>query len=170
MAETAFFIYFAALTLFSSVLTVGLRNPVYCSLALLSTLLHVAGLFVLLQAEFIAALQVIVYAGAVLVLYIFVLMLLNIKTAEDFVHKQVWIALFFGVVLILEILIGLFQSPLFSSSPKTPTQTTPSIGNTAEIGIALFTEYLLPFEIVGIILLGAVIGALVLAKKVPTAS
>ncbi|NOY83894.1 MAG: NADH-quinone oxidoreductase subunit J [Nitrospirae bacterium] len=167
MTELLFFLYFAVMTIVSSVLTVGLRSPVYCALALLSTLLHVAGLFVLLHAEFVAALQVIVYAGAVLVLYIFVIMLLDLKTVEKFLHKQVGIAIFFGVVLIFEILIGLFQSPLFSSAPKVIAQAEAPIGNTAEVGIALFTKYLLPFEIVGIILLGAVIGALVLAKKVP---
>ena len=167
MVELLFFVYFATLTIVSSILTIGLRSPVYCSLALLSTLLHVAGLFVLLHAEFIAALQVIVYAGAVLVLYIFVIMLLDLKTAEKFLHKQVGIAIFFGVVLIVEILIGLFQSPLFSSAPETGPITEDTLGNTAQIGIALFTKYLLPFEIVGVILLGAVIGALVLAKKVP---
>lgn len=167
MTELLFFLYFGGMTIVSSVLTVGLRSPVYCALALLSTLLHVAGLFVLLQAEFVAALQVIVYAGAVLVLYIFVIMLLDLKTAEKFFHKQVWVAVFFGVVLIFEILIGLFKSPLFTSAPRVVVQTEPLLGNTAEIGIALFTKYLLPFEIVGIILLGAVVGALVLAKKVP---
>ncbi len=168
MVEHAFFIYFATVTILSSIMTIGFRSPIYCTLALLSTLLHVAGLFVLLNAEFIAAIQIVVYAGAVLVLYLFVLMLLNLKKPEDFVHKQVWIALFFGVILLIEILIGLFKSPLFTKAPLAMTESVSELGNTAAIGFSLFTKYLLPFEVVGMILLGAVIGAMVLAKKVPT--
>lgn len=165
MVQTLFFFYFAFSTIISSVLVVALRSPVYCTLALLSTLLHVAGLFVLLHAEFIAAIQVIVYAGAVLVLYLFVLMLLNLKTAETFLHKQTWIAIFFALVIFVEILIALFKSPFMKV--QAAAQSMPSVGNTEAIGLSIFSEYLLPFEVVGVILLGAVIGALVLAKKVP---
>jgi len=166
MAHTLFFLYFAFSTIASSVLTVSLRNPVYCTLALLSTLLHVAGLFVLLQAEFIAATQVIVYAGAVLVLYLFVLMLLNLKTPESVLQKQSLVAIFFGGVVLLEILIALFKSPFMEKAVKV-LEAAPGIGNTEAVGLAIFSEYLLPFEVVGVILLGAAIGALVLAKKVP---
>jgi len=163
---TAFFFYFAFATIVSSIFTVGLRSPVYCTLALLSTFLHVAGLFVLLHAEFIAAIQIIVYVGAVLVLYLFILMLLDLKSQEAFMHKQVWWAVFFGIVILVEILIGLFKSPLMSTTPVViPPEEV--IGNTQAIGLALFSKYLLPFEVVGLILLGAVIGAMVLAKKIP---
>ncbi|MCI0529201.1 MAG: NADH-quinone oxidoreductase subunit J, partial [Nitrospira sp.] len=79
-----FFYYFSAVVIVSSLLTVTLRNPVHCGLALLAMLLHMAGFFVLLNAEFLAAVQVIVYAGAILVLYLFVVMLLNIKTDERY--------------------------------------------------------------------------------------
>lgn len=164
---TAFFFYFAFATVVSSVFTIGFRSPVYCTLALLSTFLHVAGLFVLLHAEFIAAIQIIVYVGAVLVLYLFILMLLDLKSSESFMHKQVWWAVFFGIVIVVEILIGLFKSPMMAMTPKVvPAEEV--IGNTQAIGLALFNKYLLPFEIVGLILLGAVIGAMVLAKKIPT--
>lgn len=168
MTQSLFFFYFAGLTITSSILTVGLRSPVYCTLALLSTLLHVAGLFILLHAEFVAAIQIIVYAGAVLVLYLFVLMLLNLKASETFL-KQTWIALFFGVVIFGEILLGLFESSITAIRPSGTIEAAagPPIGNTAEIGLSLFTEYLLPFEVIGIILLGAAVGAMVLAKKIP---
>lgn len=168
MTQSLFFFYFAGLTIISSILTIGLRSPVYCTLALLSTLLHVAGLFILLHAEFIAAIQIIVYAGAVLVLYLFVLMLLNLKTSETFL-KQTWISLFFGVVIFGEILLGLFKSSIMTTSPGEIIEAVaiPPIGNTAAIGLSLFNEYLLPFEIVGVILLGAAVGAMVLAKKIP---
>lgn len=162
MAQLLFFLYFAGMALFSSVLTIGLRNPVYCTIALLSTFLHVAGLFVLLNAEFLAAIQIIIYAGAVLILYLFVLMLLNLKSTEPVVHRQMWIALFFGAVILAEILVALFKSPALE---KTAVGAAPAIGNTEAIGLSLFNEYLLPFELVGIILLGGIIGALVLAKQ-----
>jgi len=152
------------MTLFSSVLTIGLRNPIHCTLALLSTFLHVAGLFVLLNAEFLAAIQIIIYAGAVLILYLFVLMLLDLKSSEGVLHRQAWIALFFGLVILAEILIVLFRSPMLDKTGAAGT-AAPAVGNTEAIGISLFNEYLLPFELVGIILLGGIIGALVLAKQ-----
>ena len=82
-----FFAYFALMSIAAAVLTVALRNPVHCGLALLALLLHVSGLFVLLNAEFLWAVQVVVYAGAILVLYLFVLMLLNLKTEERYFHS-----------------------------------------------------------------------------------
>jgi len=82
-----FFAYFALVSIVAGVLTVALKNPVHCGLALLALLLHVSGLFVLLNAEFLWAVQVIVYAGAILVLYLFVLMLLNLKTDERYTYS-----------------------------------------------------------------------------------
>ncbi len=165
MAQLLFFLYFSGMALFSSVLTIGLRNPVYCTIALLSTFIHVAGLFVLLNAEFLAAIQIIIYAGAVLILYLFVLMLLNLKSNEPVVHRQLWIALFFGVVILAEILIALFKSPMMEQTGPAGAAAPLAVGNTEAIGLSLFNEYLLPFELVGIILLGGIIGALVLAKQ-----
>ena len=82
-----FFAYFALMSMAAAVLTVALKNPVHCGLALLALLLHVSGLFILLNAEFLWAVQVVVYAGAILVLYLFVLMLLNLKTDERYFHS-----------------------------------------------------------------------------------
>ncbi|NKE70636.1 NADH-quinone oxidoreductase subunit J [Candidatus Manganitrophus noduliformans] len=164
MAQLLFFLYFSGMALFSSVLTIGLRNPIYCTLALLSTFLHVAGLFVLLHAEFLAAIQIIIYAGAVLILYLFVLMLLDLKSSEGVLHRQTWLALFFGLVILAEILIVLFKSPTLEGSAP-GAAALPAVGNTEAIGLSLFNEYLLPFEMVGVILLGGIIGALVLAKQ-----
>ncbi len=170
MTHTLFFFYFAILTLISSLCTIALRNPIQCTVALLSALLHVAGLFILLHAEFIAAMQIIIYAGAVLVLYLFVLMLLDLKQAETVIHRQYGFALFFSAVLLGEILLALFQSPLFAKVPPiTDAASTPS-PNTESIGVVLFTDYLLPFEMVGVLLLGGIVGALVLAKQTPRSS
>jgi len=169
MTETIFFFYFSSVTVVSAILTVSMRNPVQSTIALLSALLHVAGLFILLHAEFIAAIQIIIYAGAILVLYLFVLMLLNLKGDETVLHQQFGFALFFSAVLLGEILLALFQSPLFDKGVPSSMETIPPFrGNTESIGFALFTDYLLPFEMIGILLLGGIVGALVLAKQRPT--
>src|SRR5438093_2696147 len=83
-----FFAYFAVVSVVAGILTVALRNPVHCGIALLALLGHIAGLFVLLHAEFLAAVQVIIYAGAILILYLFLLFLLNMKTEERFFHHR----------------------------------------------------------------------------------
>ncbi|MEK7748028.1 MAG: NADH-quinone oxidoreductase subunit J [Nitrospirota bacterium] len=164
MTQSLFFFYFASATLISSALTVFLRSPVHCTVALLSALLHVAGLFIILNAEFIAAIQIIIYAGAVLVLYLFVLMLLNLKQTERVVNQQVKFALFFGAVILGEILLAISQSS-FAKNPN--PRPFPNAGNTESIGTLLFTDYLLPFEVIGVLLLGGIVGALVLAKQTP---
>jgi NADH-quinone oxidoreductase subunit J len=158
------FAYFATVSIVAGVLTVSLRNAVHCALALLTLLLHVAGLFVLLNAEFLFAVQIIVYAGAILILYLFVLMLMNLKTEEQHLHKKYALLLFAGTAILGELLIFLLRSPyggmIGTATPDVILETGPS----QAIGITMFSDYLLLFEIIGIFLLGAVIGAIVLAK------
>jgi NADH-quinone oxidoreductase subunit J len=158
------FAYFATVSIVAGVLTVSLRNAVHCALALLTLLLHVAGLFVLLNAEFLFAVQIIVYAGAILILYLFVLMLMNLKTEEQHLHKKYALLVFAGAGILGELLILLLKSPyggaIGTATPDVILQTGPS----QAIGITMFSDYLLLFEVIGIFLLGAVIGAIVLAK------
>src|SRR6266705_6536040 len=105
-----FFAYFAGVSVVAGILTVALRNPVHCGIALLALLGHIAGLFVLLHAEFLAAVQVIIYAGAILILYLFVLMLLNLKTEERyFHHRHAWYMVGVGA-LTVELRLGLLTS------------------------------------------------------------
>lgn len=159
-----FFAYFSLVSIAAGVLTVALRNPVHCGLALLTLLLHVAGLFVLLNAEFLFAVQIIVYAGAILVLYLFVLMLLNLKTEERYLHSKYAIVLFAALAIVGELLLLLLQSPYAGSKGDASTEVVLKTGASHAVGIKMFSEYLLPFEIVGVFLLGAIIGAIVLAK------
>jgi len=158
------FIYFATISVVAGVLTVSLRNAVHCAMALLTLLLHMAGLFVMLNAEFLAMVQIIVYAGAILILYLFVLMLMNLKTEEQHLHKKHSYVLFASMGLLAELLILLMLSPyggtIGTATPELILETGPSHA----VGITMFSDYLLLFEIVGIFLLGAVIGAIVLAK------
>src|SRR6185436_3049546 len=164
-----FFAYFSLVSILAGVLTVALRNPVHCGLALLTLLLHVAGLFVLLNAEFLFAVQIIVYAGAILVLYLFVLMLLNLKTEERYLHTRHAIVLFASVAIVGELLVLLLRSPLSGARGDASAEAVLKEGASYAVGIKMFSDYLLPFEIVGVFLLGAIIGAIVLAKT-PTAA
>lgn len=159
-----FFAYFALVSIASGVLVVSLRHPVHCALALLTLLLHVSGLFILLNAEFLWAVQVIVYVGAILVLYLFVLMLMNLKTDERYFHPS---ALYFvgpGVLGAVYVLFLLLQSPFDGAKGTAPASAVLQDGDTYAVGIKMFSDHILQFEIVGIFLLGAIIGAIVLAK------
>jgi NADH-quinone oxidoreductase subunit J len=159
-----FFAYFALVSIAAGVLTVALKNPVHCGLALLALLLHVSGLFVLLNAEFLLAVQVIVYAGAILVLYLFVLMLLNLKTDERYFHSSFMYFLAPAVLGSLYVLVLILRSPFAGARGDAPTVAVLQDGDTYAVGIKMFSDYLLQFEIVGVFLLGAIIGAIVLAK------
>jgi NADH-quinone oxidoreductase subunit J len=161
-----FFAYFSLVSIVAGILTVAWRNPVHCGLALLTLLLHVAGLFVLLNAEFIFAVQIIVYAGAILVLYLFVLMLLNLKTEERYLHSRRAVALFVSMAAIMgfSLVFLAWLSPFGGLKGDAPTDVVVRTGDSQAIGIKIFSDYLLPFEIIGIFLTGAIIGAIVLAK------
>jgi NADH-quinone oxidoreductase subunit J len=159
-----FFAYFALVSIAAGVLVVALRHPVHCALALLALLLHVSGLFILLNAEFLWAVQVIVYVGAILVLYLFVLMLMNLKTDERYFHSS---ALYFvgpAVLGAMYVLYLILQSPFDGAKGTAPANVVLQGGDTYAVGIKMFSDHILQFEIVGIFLLGAIIGAIVLAK------
>jgi len=158
-----FFFYFAAVIAGTSILVVALRNPVYSALSLLIMFFHVAGLYVTLHAEFLAAVQIVVYAGAILVLYLFVVMLLSIKSEERY-HNQLPVAGLLGVVLCTEVILLLIQSQTGAAAPAASEPVT-GPGNTEMIGEALYSTYLFPFEVASLILLVAMIGAIILAKK-----
>jgi NADH-quinone oxidoreductase subunit J len=159
-----FFAYFALVSIAAGVLTVALKNPVHCGLALLALLLHVSGLFVLLNAEFLWAVQVVVYAGAILVLYLFVLMLLNLKTDERYFHTKYPYFLVPALLGLLYLVVLMVRSPFSGAKGDASAALVLQEGNTHAVGIKMFSDYLLPFEIVGVFLLGAIIGAIVLAK------
>jgi NADH-quinone oxidoreductase subunit J len=142
------------------------RNPVHCALLLVGVLLSLSGLFVLLHAPFIAALQVIVYAGAIMVLFLFVVMLLNVKGESPLLTPGA--AKGFGILFALVIFLELLSTvlPVSSDSPRLPEPVLPEgFGSPAAIGRILYTVWLFPFEITSILLLVAVVGAVVLAKR-----
>lgn len=157
--------YFAGMILLTASLVVALRNPIYSALSLLVMFFHVAGLYVLLHAEFLAAIQIIVYAGAILVLYLFVVMLLNVKREERF-HRQGPTALLLGLVLGGEVVWLWLRSQNQVVVPSPSEGHAEGIsGNTEGIGEVLYSAYLFPFELASLILLVAMIGAVILSKK-----
>ena len=142
------------------------KNPVHCALLLVGVLLSVSGLFVLLHAPFIAALQVIVYAGAIMVLFLFVVMLLNVKGESAILTPGA--AKGFGILFALLGFVELLWtvlSPAGESSGLPEAVLPPDFGSPAAIGRILYTVWLFPFEITSILLLVAVVGAVVLAKR-----
>lgn len=163
--ELVVFWYFASVIAVTSVLVVALHNPVYSALSLLIMFFHVAGLYVTLHAEFLAAVQIIVYAGAILVLYLFVVMLLNLKH-DDRYHRQWPVAAFVGLTLIVESVALTVMTRRTTPAVPSGTETTVEhLGNTEAIGDVLYSTYLFPFEVASLILLVAMIGAILLAKR-----
>src|SRR5712692_4002259 len=167
--EQVFFFYFAFVIAAASVLVVSVRNPIYSALALLIMFFHVAGLFVTLHAEFLAAVQVIVYAGAILVLYLFVVMIMNLQQ-DDSYQKQVKLGLGLGLLALAEVIyivskVALPEEPARTSAAAGESAAGGVAGNTETVGKALYTTYLFPFEVASLILLVAMIGAILMAKK-----
>lgn len=163
--EQIFFFYFAFVIAATSALVVAMRNPVYSALALLIMFFHVAGLYVTLHAEFLAAVQIIVYAGAILVLYLFVVMLLNLRQ-DDRYHRQWPMAAGVGLTLFVEAIILTVMKGWTAPVVATGRETTVGeAGNTEAIGDVLYSTYLFPFEVASLILLVAMVGAIILAKK-----
>ena len=158
------FSYFAAVIVLMGLMVVGLRNPMYSALSLLVLFFHVAGIYLLLDAEFVFAVQVIAYAGAILVLYLFVVMLLNVKTEERY-HRQLVTGVLLGSALTAEIIYILSHSTFGQGVTATTKAIDNPLGTTESIGHLLFTRYLFPFEVASIILLVAMIGAIFLAKE-----
>jgi NADH-quinone oxidoreductase subunit J len=141
-------------------------SPVGSAMCLIGMMLGLAGIFVLLQAHFVAILQIIIYAGAIMVLFMFVIMLLNLKeaAADDWVtrDKNIFISAMTGV-LAIGILYKIVDI-IFMGDLDSPATLPDSFGTVATIGEALFTDFVLPFEVASLLLLAAMIGAVVLAK------
>src|SRR5579872_5568073 len=170
MLQVTLFYIFAAIAIVSSILLITRHNVVHSAAFLGSTLFAVAGIFLTLHAEFLAGVQVLVYVGGILVLFVFVIMLISVERAEHErqFNRQWVIALVTSALLIGELAYGLYQGrdSLNLPAPVPPVVAGAAVvGNSEKVGMALYTTYLLPFEIASILLLVAVVGAVVLAKK-----
>ena len=158
--ELLFFYAFGALALGGAVLTVSLRNPVHCAIGLMMALLGSAGIFLQTQAEFLFAVQLIVYAGGIVLLFLFVIMLINLDRLQGERRLSRW---WLGGAACAA-LAGIELAILLRSIALPPTSGEMPVLNTEAIGGMLLTEYLLPFEAVSILLLVALVGGAMLAR------
>lgn len=166
--EAYLFYIMATVAVCSGVYLIFERNPVFSALYLIQTMVSIAVLYILLEAQFIAAVQIIVYAGAIMVLFLFVIMLLNLDIKEEAKNAlpfQRIPAVLMGITFFTVICIVLKSKLLQGKRGEYTTAYINSIGNTKLIGNLLFTDYLLPFEITSILLFVAAIGAIMLAKR-----
>jgi NADH-quinone oxidoreductase subunit J len=166
--RTAFY-YLAAVSVASAILAVTRRSPIHSMLWVLALFLHVAGIFLLAGAEFLAAVQVIVYAGAILVFYLFFLMLLDLPHEAAGARFGAHWPIAAAVGLAFAALAWYAHDPglhpgLVPAAPRAAFGGAPS-GNLHAVGTALFTQFALPFEIASLILLAAIVGAVVVAKR-----
>jgi NADH-quinone oxidoreductase subunit J len=161
-AGPTIFYYLAAASIASALLAITRSNPVHSVLWVLALFLHVAGIFLLVGAEFLAAVQVIVYAGAILVFYLFILMLLDLPTeASEKRFGSHWpIAAAAG--LAFAILATRASVPGLTAAADGPAAPPPKL---AEVGVVLFRDFALPFEVVSLVLLVAIVGAVVVARR-----
>jgi NADH-quinone oxidoreductase subunit J len=161
--DTASLIFYllATLLVITSLMVVFLRNVVHCAMALVAALLLIAVLFVTLQAPMVGILQVMVYAGAIMVLFLFVIMFLNPAALEQ--QRGLW----WGFGTILGLMLAGVLVPLVATNdlPTDPMAATELFGSPEMLAKSLFNDYVLPFEIASVLLLVAIIGAVVLAKR-----
>jgi len=163
------FIIFGALAVASGIGAITRKNIVHALLYLVFAFLNVAVIFFLTQAYFLAVVQILVYAGAIMVLFVFVIMLLNLRTygEEEQTHrKQRWIALVLGILVLAEF-VAVLAGVTFTSAAggMTPEAIAAAGGSTKVFGIELFNRMLLPFEVASVVLLVAMVGAIILVKK-----
>ena len=163
IATTFFFYFLAIMAILSALAVITRRNPVHAALALIVTLLSVAGFYLMLYAPFVAGVQIVLYAGGIVVLFLFVIMLVNLEqNIREYQVNRQWLigiaaALALGALLLFVYERGRDIFPrTFAAIPETQ--------NTQQIGLALYGNYMLPFEIASLLLLVAIVGAVVMAK------
>jgi len=165
--ETLLFYVLGVVTLASALFVVFLRRPLHNVLFMILAMISLAGLFVMLHAEFLAMVQLVVYAGAVMVLFLFVIMLLNLEAlpmpALNGRAARWWVGALLALTMV--VVLGPLLRGVFMASPKPIAGMTPPMTNTDIIAKELFTTYLLPFEIASVLLLAAIVGAVVLGRR-----
>ena len=169
MGQAIAFYFIAACILGFAVLVISTKDTVHSVLFLVLDFLFVAALYVLLGAEFLAAIQILVYAGGIVVLYLFVVMLVILKRppeAHSDPHRRTKLGFGMAAAVLLELgAIAVYGSGQPSAPVAVSTAVMPVTGNTEQVGWLLYTSYLIPFEIASMLLLVAMIGAIVLAKR-----
>jgi NADH-quinone oxidoreductase subunit J len=167
LIDSIFFYLFALLTLGGAIFTITRRNAIHSAISLIVSLLGVAGLYLLQHAEFLFAVQIVLYVGGIMVLFLFVIMLVNLDQAakERQFNRQWMVGLAAVAVVGAEIAYFFYRGGSDSFQFGEAVAPASPIGNTEAVADVLFSQYLLPFEIASILLLVAVVGSVVMAKK-----
>ena len=168
MGTAIAFYFISACILGFAVLVISTKDTVHSVLFLVLDFLFVAALYVLLGAQFLAAIQILVYAGGIVVLYLFVVMLVNLKRppeAHSDPHRKTKLGLGLSAAVLAELALLAFRSSDMPVRPIVEAAAVPETGNTEVVGWMLYTSYLIPFEIASMLLLVAMIGAIILAKR-----
>jgi NADH-quinone oxidoreductase subunit J len=166
--DVLFFYAFALLTLGGGIVTITRRNAVQSAIALIVSLTGVAGLYLMQHAEFLFAVQIVLYIGGIMVLFLFVIMLVNLDEAarQRQFNRQWWLAIACVLGVVVEIgYVYRRGGAAFPWTSPAQVETTPVAGNTEMIADLLFSDYLLPFEIASVLLLVAVVGSVFMARK-----
>jgi NADH-quinone oxidoreductase subunit J len=164
VATTFFFYMLSGLAIFGGILVITRKNAVHSALALILTLLALAGLYLMLYAPFVAGVQIILYAGGIMVLFLFVIMLVNLERSQkEEQFNQQWIAGVLAALALGGLFIGIYAkgNALLPVHPVTMVEES----NTQDVGMLLYGNYMFSFEIASLLLLVAIIGAVVMAKK-----
>src|SRR5687768_6644986 len=164
MVGSVLFFLFAGFAIACAISMVYHRNPLYSAISLVGVFLSLSCIYVLLAAPFIAAVQVLIYAGAIMVLVIFVIMLLNLEEDRP-VNRLRYLYVVGGALGLVLLVQTFFIFYAVMRAPKQAVDTGETVGKTLSIGAGMYTEYLLPVEIVGVLLLMAIIGGVVLARR-----
>lgn len=165
---TPFFFYFlSAAAVLSGLVVITRRNAVHSALALIVTLLSVAGLYLMLYAPFVAGVQIIVYAGGIMVLFLFVIMLVNIeRVSKERQFNRMWPVGLGAACALLALFLSVFvKGRSLFDRPNAPLSDKFGPDNTQQIGIMLYGNYMFAFEIASLLLLVAILGAVIMAKK-----
>jgi NADH-quinone oxidoreductase subunit J len=167
LIDTVLFYVFALLTLGGGVLTITRRSAVHSAISLIVSLLGVAGLYLLQHAEFLFAVQIVLYVGGIMVLFLFVIMLVNLDQAakERQFNRQWAVAMAATLAVAAELAYFLYRGKDAFRIADTAPSSASTLGNVEQVADSLFSEYLLPFEIASVLLLVAVVGSVVMAKK-----
>jgi NADH-quinone oxidoreductase subunit J len=165
--EIAIFLLLSAVTIIAAANIVIQRHPIYSALSLILTFIALAGIYIQMHAEFIAVMQIVVYTGAIMVLFVFVIMLLNPRPDVKTFNK-VYVVKYFAIpavgLFILEVAAVISRSAA-SGNSAIPLTADALPGNTQWIGKALYTQYALPFEVTSVLLLVAIVGAIIMSRK-----
>lgn len=161
--EQILFFLISGIALLSAVYFIAAKNPLYSVLSLVVTFFSIAGLYILLNAQFLGIVQIIVYAGAIMVLFLYILMMLNLNKADE--SKKNPMAKIIGVLSAGILFVGLLGAYKGLSGKSTSQGIDQGVGLTKNLGKLLFNEYVLPFELASILILAGIVGAVLIGKR-----